>query len=172
MSSERQSNRLPRRLRLATERARVQMRRADSALAVTLIEAYLRPSYWRAIEYGFWALCRLCRWPHAHRITLGASQVRSEFLVEYLRRGGHRPTLWRVLLTGEHLGSAADIAAACLVPARAKSISAQYTGSSNPYYERLVRDVTAVLLGTPAQASVRRNETEILAARSRGKIWC
>lgn len=147
MSSEARTRRLPRPLRHAAQCARERLGRSDNALAITLVEAYLRPPLWRAIEYVYWGLCHMCGSSKNRRLTLGTSQVRSEYLLEYLEREGRKPTFWQIVRTGEHFGSAADVAATFLA-ARTYSglISCEYTGCHNPYYESLVRDVTAVLV--------------------------
>jgi hypothetical protein len=138
---------LPRPLGEAAACAGARLRRSDQALAITLVEAYLRPLPWRAIEYVYWSLSRICRRTRSGRITLGLCQIRAEFLLECLAREGRKPTLTEILRMGEHVGSAADVAAAFLaIGPRCCSVSRQYTGCFNPYYESLVRGVTEVLV--------------------------
>jgi hypothetical protein len=126
--------------------AALRLGRADQALAVTLVEAYLRPKWRRYFEYAWWAVARELGIAGAQRVTLGASQLRASFLLAYLARQRSPVSLRMVVANGEHIGRAADAAAVYLSTAVGQpSVSAHYTGRKNPYYDMLVDIVLAEL---------------------------
>lgn len=134
---------LPRPLAESVVLAGTRLARADLPMAVTLVESYFRPLRMRAMEYAWWWLLVRFGSHRADCMTLGACQVRADRYMEYLARCGRAPTLLEVIRTGEHLPSAAEIAADALGNGEAGVPTSQvYTGQTNPHYDALV---TAVL---------------------------
>lgn len=130
------------------------------AVAVTAVEQRFRPRHVRIVEYGCWWMWTRLRPSRAARMTLGMSQVRASTIAHHLHINGRPVTLREVIRVGENFRTSVSLAVACLANADEQtSVSKQYTGRHNPYYELLVRD-TLRAGSTACRATPRQKATE------------